>query len=504
MAIVGARYSNGGKALRLFGTVLLVAAAGGFWCGCRAAPGAQDSDYDITASDMRARISFLASDALRGRATPSRGLEITADYVRSEFRRVGLDAPPAGYEQRYQLAMSEMGSGWSLAIARGNRRATLRHRRDFWGVPWAAGTVEGRLRFVGSQPPAGVVEDSETIWVARLDPALMPRAWLAAATDAGAVGILFVVKEDMGPYVQDWLEEGESVYELGNVEPNLPGALVSEEALSAALEQLGLEFQPSTGTRDISRSGVNLRLTADLRVETLSAPNVIGILPGADPRLRDEYVLLSAHMDHLGVGAAVDDDSIYNGADDNASGTATVLEVAEALAGLEERPRRSIMFVTVSGEEIGLLGSSWFVEHSPVPLDKIVADLNIDMVGRNWEDTISVIGKPYSSLGALVDSVALAHPELRMTVVGDRWPTDGFFFRSDHFNFARKGIPAVFFFNGVHEDYHRPSDEVDKIKFDKAARIGRLVFEVALALANAEERPRWDPQARSSIVEEGR
>ncbi len=103
----------------------------------------------------------------------------------------------------------------------------------------------------------------------------------------------------------------------------------------------------------------------------------------------------------------------------------------------------------------------------------------------------------------LVDSVAVAHRNLKMTVVDDRWPAEGFFFRSDHFNFARKGIPSVFFFNGVHEDYHRPSDETERIKFNKAARISRLVFEVALALANAQETPRWDPRARAAIVEDG-
>ncbi len=181
-----------------------------------------------------------------------------------------------------------------------------------------------------------------------------------------------------------------------------------------------------------------------------------------------------------------------------------MLEVAEAMAALPRPPKRSVAFLTVSGEEKGLLGSSWFVDHSPIPLEKVIANLNIDMIGRNWEDTIAVVGKPYSSLGALVDSVAAAHPELKLSVVGDLWPREGFFFRSDHFNFARKGIPALFFFNGVHDDYHRPSDEVDKIMFGKAARISRLIFEVALALANGAESPRWDPRAREAIVEPGR
>jgi Zn-dependent M28 family amino/carboxypeptidase len=267
------------------------------------------------------------------------------------------------------------------------------------------------------------------------------------------------------------------------------------------MEELGLDAPPEAQDEGLAPGG-QLSLAADLTVETLSAPNVLGIVRGRDRRLRNEYVLVSAHMDGLGVGFAVDGDSIYNGADDNASGTAAILEVAEAMAELkDEGPRRSVAFLAVSGEDRGLLGSAWFVEHPPIPLERIVANVNIDMVGRNWEDTIAVVGKPYSSLGALVDSVAMAHPELGLTTVDDQWPADGFFFRSDHFNFARKGIPAVFFFNGVHADYHRPSDEVDKVKFEKASRIARLVYEVALAIANADDPPTWDPEARRRIVE---
>ena len=294
------------------------------------------------------------------------------------------------------------------------------------------------------------------------------------------------------------------MYKMGEVEPSLPAVLISDAVLAGALEQLGLEGMTAAATAGGNPTSARVEITADLQVETSAAPNVIGIVRGSDPDLRDQYILVSAHMDGLGVGRPVDGDSIYNGADDNASGTAAVLEVAEAIAGLEVAPRRSILFLLVSGEERGLLGSSWFVEHPPIPLKRVVANINVDMVGRNWEDTISVIGKPYSTLGTLIDSVAAAHPGLNMTSVGDRWPSEGFFFRSDHFNFARKGIPAVFLFNGVHEDYHMPSDEAEKIRFGKATRIARLIYEVTMALGNAEESPRWDKTARERIVEEAR
>ena len=255
------------------------------------------------------------------------------------------------------------------------------------------------------------------------------------------------------------------------------------------------------GMVSVDLAGLQVRLSAHQSVETLQAPNVVGLLRGRDPVLADEYVVMSAHMDGLGVGPPVDGDSIYNGADDNASGTSALLEVAEALANSGGGTARSVLFLAVSGEEKGLLGSSWFVSHPPVDLDRIVADVNVDMIGRNWQDRIAVIGKPYSSLGALVDSVAGAHPELGLETVGDIWPQEGFFFRSDHFNFARRGIPAIFFFNGVHEDYHQPSDEADRIEYEKAARVARLICDVISAIADAGRRPRWDERAREAIVE---
>lgn len=475
--------------------------ASALWLGCRSAPGAPGADHDIVPGDMRARISFLASDMLRGRETPSVGLETAAGYVAAEFRRFGLESPPGGYVQRYRLASIEMGDRWTLAITRGGRRAALRYRNDYWGLPWAAGKVDGSLRFVGEQPPESSADATASVWVARLTATVPPRDWMRAAMRAGALGLVLVVPPDLEPHLPAWGAAGHDLLDLGHLEPSLPGALVAEQALTKALARVGVATEPAS---ELGESDARIQLSADLRVETLAAPNVLGILRGSDRRLQDEYVLISAHMDGLGVGAPVDGDSIYNGADDNASGTAAVLEVAEAMAAWARPPKRSVAFLAVSGEEKGLLGSAWFVEHPPIPLRQIIANLNIDMIGRNWEDTIAVVGKPYSSLGALVDSVAAAHPELGLNAVGDLWPREGFFFRSDHFNFARKGIPAIFFFNGVHEDYHQPSDEVDKIKFDKAARISRLVFEVTWALANAAEPPRWDQRARDVIVENGR
>lgn len=229
-----------------------------------------------------------------------------------------------------------------------------------------------------------------------------------------------------------------------------------------------------------------------------SAPNSVGILPGTDPVLRDEYIVISAHMDHVGTNSASAKDSIWNGADDDASGTAGVLALAEALS--QAPTKRSIIFLTVSGEEHGLLGSSWFASNPPVSIKKIVANFNLDMIGRNWKDSIVVVGMEHSDLGGTLMKVSAMHPELGITPMRDPWPQENFFGRSDHYNFARRGVPALFFFNGVHEDYHQPSDSPDKIDAEKESRVVRLIFHVLTAVANAAAKPEWNPESYRKIV----
>ena len=247
-----------------------------------------------------------------------------------------------------------------------------------------------------------------------------------------------------------------------------------------------------------------------LRDTTLSlrvAPNVVGIVEGSDPVLRNEYLVFSAHMDHIGTAGlpgascrARAADSICNGADDDGSGTVGVVELAEAFSRPGARPKRSAIFLTVSGEEHGLWGSDWFVNNPPVPVTQLVANFNADMIGRNWKDTIVVIGKEHSDLGATLARVNTAHPELGMAAVDDRWPEESFYTRSDHYNFAIKGIPILFFFNGVHPDYHRATDSPDKIDAEKESRVLRLMFYLGQEVGNAPERPKWNPESYKQIV----
>ena len=247
--------------------------------------------------------------------------------------------------------------------------------------------------------------------------------------------------------------------------------------------------------------GLDIRVElADSVLSSRTAPNTVGILEGSDPDLKNEYLVFSAHMDHIGITPG-QPDSINNGADDDGSGTVGVVELAEAFSQAGARPKRSIIFLTVSGEEKGLWGSRYFTEHPVCRSTKVVADLNIDMIGRNWPDTIVAIGKEHSDLGTTLERVNARHKELGMTAIDDIWPEERFYFRSDHYNFARKGVPVLFFFNGVHADYHRVTDSPDKINSEKESRILRLLFYLGQDIANSPTRPAWKPASYKEIVE---
>ena len=290
----------------------------------------------------------------------------------------------------------------------------------------------------------------------------------------------------------------------------IPLLLVRESSVQDAFMQGGIDLrslQKRTETGPVVEPLEGLRANGALARRIRGrrfAPNVVGIIPGSDSSLAQEYVVFSAHFDHVSRASTCRPDGqdlICNGADDNASGTAGLLELAEAFASMKPAPRRSIIMLAVSGEEKGLWGSEYFTAASPVPLDDIVANINMDMIGRNWTDSIAVIGKEHSDLGSTLDRVAAAHPELGITPIGDIWPEERLYTRSDHYNFAKKGIPVLFITNGLHDDYHQPSDEAGKIDAEKAARIVRLLFYLGVEIADADARPQWDPASRDEIVE---
>ncbi|CAN5157932.1 M20/M25/M40 family metallo-hydrolase [soil metagenome] len=466
----------------------------------------------ITATDMYARIAFLASDALKGRDTPSQGLDAAAAYLVSEHRRLGLE--PAGengtFYQMYPFGMRRLDAartGLRIRSARGEQM--LRYGQDFFVAGGTTADLEGGLVFAGREiggAGASAATYRDRIVLTALpgeftrDFRLLRTQQATAAEREGARAVIHVLDRSWTrERIAEFAGRGTQPARALGERPGYPQFLLSYAAAERLFAAGGLRLdelytRAAAGPIDpVSVPG--LTATAGAPQEALDramAPNVVAVLRGSDPVLRNEYVVLSAHMDHVGVGEPVNGDSIYNGADDDASGTAALVEIAEAMASLPVRPRRSVIFLHVSGEEKGLLGSRWYSDHPTVPLQQIVANVNIDMISRNSPDTVVVIGKDYSTLGAVVNRVGARHPELRLTAADDIWPEERFFFRSDHFNFARKEIPAIFFFTGVHEDYHRPSDTVEKIDSDKAMRVTRLIFHTVMEIANADARPTWD------------
>ncbi|HEX6941045.1 MAG TPA: M28 family peptidase [Longimicrobiales bacterium] len=472
----------------------------------------------ITPAEMREHIAYLASDALAGRNTPSPGLEAAAAYIAAAFDSLGLRpaGDAGGYIQRYALQKrAVVAEETRVRFVGPEGAAALGFGTDFFVIPGVPGRVRGEVVYSGAAKdarPDAAMRGRIVVFEltgAPNDPTLNRDLARAdrAAEEAGAAARIVVLPVGFPAGVIQRAAEHYSLaagLQVGEVE-GLPTFFVSSAAGERLFEVAGTE--PEAARAEAARggpavlTGVTAELAAPVRVEEdHRVPNVVAVLPGSDPALRETYVIFSAHFDHVGIRRPDETgDSIYNGADDNASGTAALLEVAEAFASLPTPPARSLVFLAVSGEEKGLLGSQYYSDHPTVPLEAIVADINVDMIGRNAPDSIVVIGQEYSSLGPLVNAVAAARPELGLTVSRDLWPEQRFFFRSDHFNFARKEIPALFFFAGVHEDYHRPSDQVEKIDTDKASRVARLIFYTANEIATRAEPPRWTEQGLEEV-----
>ncbi len=483
-----------------------------------AAPRAAEAAATITSRDVAHRIGVIADDSMLGRDTPSRGLELTARYVADQLKSFGLE--PGGEDgtwfQRYPITRRQLALDSSRIVFRAKAASATadftRAARYLRGaIP--EGPVSGPVILVGGQVTPDDVEDMALKGKVVLYVSDFRTGIPLNATQVGRAirlarpkAIVMLSNLDSVAFAR---RIPRTSPERNSVDLRLNSPVeveVTERALSAVLGAAGVDLAAVRATTGpVARDFPGFRVQVEMRETILSresAPNTVGILRGTDPALRNEYLVYSAHMDHIGITPGARD-SINNGADDDASGTVGVLELAEAFSRPGARPKRSILFITVSGEEKGLWGSRYFSEHPTVPLSDVVADLNIDMIGRNWADTIVAIGKEHSDLGSTLERVNAEHPELRMTAIDDRWPEERFYFRSDHYNFARKGVPILFFFNGVHVDYHQPSDEPSRIDAEKESRIIKLLFYLGQEIGNSAKRPQWNPESRAEIVEEG-
>jgi hypothetical protein len=491
--------------------------------GCASGPGpevapAPDPALAATAAEalidsagVYHHVAFLASDELAGRDTPSPGLEAAAEYIARRFDALGLE--PAGYDgdwlQRWPFVQASFQADESRLRVRGEGGgASLAFGQQWFALPVAPEQeqVEAGLVYGGDVGSEAYPAEAEGRFVAvTSEPSLGMELFneIRYAAEARVAGLLIILH----PGLPEAAIPAITGQVKGLPAQPIPVLGVSRTAAAELFAAGGVQIDsiapveaPGGGTKRIGELGFDVDVRVAMAREEHRPPNVAGLLRGSDPRLRDTYVVYTAHFDHVGIGSPdAEGDSIYNGADDDASGTALVLEVAEAFASLPEAPRRSVLFLAVSGEEKGLLGARHWADSPTVPLAGVVANINADMVGRNAPDTLIVIGGEYSSLGALTERIAAERPELGLEIAPDPDPSENAFFRSDHVAFVRKRIPAVFLTTWLHEDYHAPSDEVEGIDAEKLARVSRLAFRLGWEIAQDSIPPSWNPGAWDEV-----
>lgn len=521
------------RSLLGLGIVTSLAACGGSQPSSSPSPTARaryerDAVKSITPAVVRQRIGVIAHDSMGGRNTPSPGLEKTALYLAGLYQQWGLK--PAGdngtYFQRYSLVRKRFDTANSYFET--NEAGTVtRFPLTRWALasgPRTGTPITGQVKMLSGAITAKdiaplILTGRVVLFVQNPTRSADNNAVLAAVRAKAPAAIVVLQATDPAQF--------NSRVELaarggGVVLDGMPVTGVTTLTLHDSLiagdpnrpnrpDWAAMRASTSAIVMDVPENVQFTIVTKEVEVSRVSAPNVVAMIEGSDPVLKNEFIVYSAHMDHVGtvgdgvggcgVNRANPADSICNGADDDASGTTGIAMVAEAFARMKVKPRRSIIILNVSGEEKGLLGAEYYAAHPTVAREAIITNLNFDMVGRNNPDSIVVIGKEHSDLGGTLASVTMRHPELGLTAADDIWPQERFYFRSDHYHFARKGVPVLFFFNGVHPQYHQPSDEVSLIDASKIARVAALGFFLGNEIANTPARPQWNAQSYKEIVE---
>lgn len=460
----------------------------------------------VTKKDLKKHLTIVASDEMEGRETGTPGQKKAAEYIAGQFKKLGLKPPVTtakgkSYFQPFDLVKSK----WTNVSLR-MKDKTTEYLKDVFAIGSITKEVEKILEvvYVGE----GTKEDYKKVKVKGKAVAFFIsgvkelRKKRAIAQKAGASQIFMITGKDQKDFDQnlEYLAYYVKRWTRGNLKNNKNSyaVLVSPKTGGHMFDMDEAAFmkkETKLGSKSIE---IKLKATQELKVGK-SSENVLGYMEGSDKK--NELLIITAHYDHLGKRG----EKIYNGADDDGSGTVTVLELAEAFAKAKaagKGPRRSILFMTVSGEEKGLLGSRYYTDFDPVfPLKNTVADLNIDMVGRmdkrykDDPDYVYVIGadKLSTELHNLNEQANKQYTRLKLDYkYNDEKDPNRFYYRSDHYNFAKNNIPIIFYFNGTHEDYHKPTDTVEKIHFGKMQKIGRLVFHTAWKIANRENRLKVD------------
>ena len=485
----------------------------------------------VTADELRRDLSAFADDSMRGRETGTPDALKAARFLADRLERLGLE--PAGdslFMQHVPMQKEVFSASTSIVVEEGGKSrpipigtevvpllnlgagipptrrsadgevvflgygiTTEKPRRDdFAGIP-----LEGKVVVVVNGAPAGT--DSARREQLEAQAAISERLAKILPQRPAAVIVLLTGKghelfEQTAPQIQRSVALRTNAPEVPESERVIPMIMLGVPIAGSPLLPSGW---PTDDKAQVLR-GRTLHAKVDQVKTSIVGYNVVGIVRGSDPALNKTFVAYGAHYDHIGVLPAVHGDSIANGADDDGSGSMALLAVARVMQQAPTKAKRSMLFVWHVGEEKGLLGSSYFTEHPTVPIDSIVAQINADMIGRNADTLLYVVGplaapnNQSKRLGAIVDSVnATGSPPFKLNREWDSAThPEHIYERSDHFNYAKKGIPIVFLTTGLHDDYHQVSDEVSKINFAKMARVSQLLVEIGRAVANSPRRPR--------------
>jgi hypothetical protein len=503
----------------------------------------------ITAEQLKRDLDFLASDALLGRNTPSPGFDTAADYIAKRLKQAGLK--PVGdhgtYYQRYVMRESRVDTG-AAQVQIGERK--LAFGDDFvvrsfaaplsgtfplvyvghgWVVPkqgidpYAGVDVRGKI--VVAHGPRALPKGVEIRQIGRVTAdASSPQD---EAARRGAAGILFI---PLTAALKNWEQMRGQSLARREMDPSVPSAYaaprITSILLSSPAAQALMAGEPNAPGDIVARgdaadypASFQLGKTVTVNLAPASTVehrpfNVVAMIEGSDPALKNEYITVESHLDGAVGTRTVDGDAIYNSADDNASGSAGNLAIAERLAALA--PKRSVIFIWDSGEEQGLWGTRYFVANPPVPLDKVVAHFNIDMIGANrapgsadansatvaGPNEVFVVGPAVLSSGAdmLLQRVNDSYLKIKFNREYDRPDAEFFYPRTDAGPFLERGVLTIGFFTGIHPRYHQPSDEARYLDPKKIEVVTRTVFATVWAFADAPERPKIDKEIPATVL----
>jgi hypothetical protein len=485
----------------------------------------------VTADELRRDLFAFADDSMHGRETGTEDATRAMRFLVDRLKQLGLEpAGDSGFAQRVPMQKELFGPGTRITVEEGGSSRPVKIGSEIVplldlgaGIPPAKRTADGEIVFVGygltlANPKrddfAGLSLQGKVVVVVNGAPAGVDSAKRAELEGQTAItqrlaqilpqrpAAVIVLLAGKGAELFEQLRPGiERAVALRSNAPDVPESERPIPMILLGVPIAGSPLLPAGWpTDDKAQVLSGRRLTA--RIEQVKTPitgyNVAAIVRGSDPALNATYVAFGAHYDHIGIVQPTAGDSIANGADDDGSGSVALLAIARVMQQAPVKPRRSALFVWHIGEEKGLLGSSWFTDHPTVPIDSIVAQINADMIGRNADSLLYLIGpvaapnNQSKRLGAIVDSVnaTMAPPFAINRSMDNPNDPENFYARSDHYNYAKKGIPIVFLSAGLHADYHKVSDDPRKIEYAKMARVTGLMVELGRAVANSPNRPR--------------